>query len=304
MHPLRTYHSHSASVTSISISPPPPAPIPLPNSGNERLSYVPHWQHIYIATSSIDGHVFIAPLAPTPQGALNAPLPPPSQKDLLLKSFGRPILSVALSPNYYNDRIFLSGGLAGSLILSQNDRPGSRLISNLANVTNTNPVSWLGSTLGGLTGGNAGKDVVLHGGEGQVSSITWSRETHRFVAWGTEQGIKIMRSQSFLSEELEILRNAGVNNVERTGSWKRISAIDRPESISEEMAAMNKPKIEWVDRRTLVENEEGQQLGWPVSKERIVIGWGPNVWVVNVTGVTSEEASSDRKWGYAEIVSM
>lgn len=214
------------------------------------------------------------------------------------------MLSVALSPNFYNDRTFLSGGLAGSLVLSQNDRPGSRLVSNLANVTNATPASWLGSALGGLTGGSAGKDVVLHGGDGAVSSITWSRESARFVAWGTEMGIKIMRSHMFDSIELDILRGAGVAAAERVGAWKRICSLDRPESIPEDLSGVYKPKIEWVDRRTLVEGEEGQHVGWEISKERVVIGWGPHVWVLNVTGVSKDTADLESKWGYAETVNM
>lgn len=289
-------------MTSISISPPPPPPLPLPgtNVGGVQAA----WKHIFVASSSIDGHVFISPITQQPPNA--NPKAPQVQRDLLLKSFGRPVLSVALSPNFYNDRTFLSGGLAGSLVLSQNDRPGSRLVSNLAN-TSSNPVSWLGSTIGGLTSGPAGKDVVLHGGEGQVSTITWSQETSRFVAWGTEQGIKIMRSHMFLPEEAETLRAAGVAAGERVGAWKRISAIDRPQAIPEDLAAVNKPRMEWVDRRVMSDDEDHagkESFAWETQKERLVIGWGPCIWIVNVTGVTKAGMEGDQKFGYAEIIHM
>ena len=136
---LRVYHAHSASVSSISISPfPPPPPTAKPEAVN-RLNnqstpmksppsmagsgMSPRSQKtappvpatpsnsIYIATSSIDGNVCVASLV--------------DQKDVTLRNFGRPVQSVALSMDFRRDRSYLSGGLAGSLVLSTGGRAGT-----------------------------------------------------------------------------------------------------------------------------------------------------------------------------------
>ena len=59
---------------------------------------------IYIASASIDGHVCVSSLV--------------DPKDVTLRNFARPVQAVALSPDYKNDRSYLSGGLAGELILA------------------------------------------------------------------------------------------------------------------------------------------------------------------------------------------
>ncbi|KAF9891111.1 Vacuolar protein sorting-associated protein 41 [Aspergillus nanangensis] len=276
---LRVYHAHSASVTSISVSPFPP---PLPNirpgnltrhSDDQGHSFkspsatgslrgqprppIPSTpsNSIYIATSSIDGNVCVASLV--------------DPKDVLLRNFGRPVHAVALSPEYKSDRTFLSGGRAGDLILTTGGRVGTSTNSTTMGGAAAAASSWFGSM--GL-GANTGKDVVLHGGEGAISAIKWSL-SGKYVVWVNEEGIKVMRSNLHLdSSDSEL-------------SWKRISHIDRPNRPGwEEMAGVWKARAEWVDQDAL-RNEGLTQAQSAVTDEKVeklVVGWGETVWVIDV----------------------
>lgn len=183
---LRTYHAHSASITSCSVSPvPPPPTLTRTQDGNAFLakssasvkaqsfqtntassprkarapqSTIPNipTNQIYIATSSIDGHVCVSSLV--------------DPKDVQLRNFARPVQAVALSPDYKTDRTYLSGGRAGNLILTVGGKSGVSADAN-TNSTAAAASGWLGSM--GL-GGNNGKDTILHQGEGTISTIKWS----------------------------------------------------------------------------------------------------------------------------------
>lgn len=199
-------------------------------------------------------------------------------------------------------------------------------------------MAWMG------LGGSSGKDTVLHSGEGAISAISWSKESPRFVAWTNEQGIKIMRSHIVPPEvkKEEVIEGSeggpsiGVNPglaswipglgvggrpVGET-TWKRISAIERPESIPEELATVHKPRLEWIDRRNLSEDDpDGRTLttaddvsptavkGKPSmgtdwgQREKLLVGWGGTIWVMDVFAGdgTGEE---EKRAGWAEIVHM
>ena len=319
----RVYHAHTASVSSISISPfPPPlastkldalkrnsraregSPAPStprkaqdsPSSKGPQQPSVPLTPSnaIYIATSSIDGNVCVASLT--------------DQKDVLKRNFGRPVQAVALSPDYKTDRSYLSGGLAGSLVLTVGGRTGTS-----SNATTTGAAAqatgWLGSI--GLSA-NTGTDKVLHSGEGAISTIKWSLSGD-YVVWVNEQGIKIMRSHLHLdSGETEF-------------AWKRISHTDHPNRPGwDEMAGIWKAHVEWIDETGLELDDQfptndgtlekpkdalnGQPPKIPIGKriEKLVVGWSGTIWVINVhpggTGVGKEVG--ERKIGRAEIVTM
>ncbi|KAI9929049.1 hypothetical protein ASPWEDRAFT_49288 [Aspergillus wentii DTO 134E9] len=296
LQPLRVYHAHSASITSISISPYPP-PLPTTKSdylnrapteeqvssprissgsaslrGQRRLSHQPALaatpsNSIYIATSSIDGNVCVASLV--------------DPKDVLLRNFGRPVQAVALSPEYKSDRMFLSGGRAGDLILTTGGRVGASTNSTTMGGAAAAASSWLGSI--GL-GANSGKDTILHGGEGAISTIKWSL-SGKYVAWVNEEGIKIMRSSLHLdSADYEL-------------AWKRLSHIDRPNRPGwEEMASVWKARAEWIDVNSLESQENQSSNNTPhrdgstppqsvavnENVEKLVVGWGGTVWVIDV----------------------
>ena len=141
---LRTYNAHSATITSISISPPTPPPKPrpatrtvseaiasiksppasiksasqtnaAPRSTQSRTQQPPPLPNtpnnqVHVATSSLDGHVCIQHLIDT--------------SDVQLRNFARPVQAVALSPDYRSDQMYLSGGLAGQLILTTGGKAG------------------------------------------------------------------------------------------------------------------------------------------------------------------------------------
>jgi WD40 repeat protein len=315
---LKVYHAHTASVSAISISPnPPPVPTARPE-GPQRLASQLQQEtsspgkgstgpknspkqppvpltasnQIHIATSSIDGNICVASLV--------------DEKDVQLRNFGRPVQAVALSPDYKNDRAYLSGGQAGSLILTTGGQAGRS-----ANATTTGAAAaasgWLGSF--GL-GANTGTDKVLHSGEGTISTIKWSR-SGKYVLWVNEHGIKIMRS------------NLKLESGEWGSEWTRISHVDRPARPGwEEMAGVWKARVEWIDRDSLEteddttlqhilsassngETEEGRR---PIEKEEraeeVVIGWGDNVWILKVypSGIGTGKQAGQRKAGRAEII--
>ncbi|KAJ5887964.1 hypothetical protein N7495_008005 [Penicillium taxi] len=310
MQPLRVYHGHSASVTCISISPYPP---PLPNpkldfparqigddlrsptrsptssgsirgqrSGQASIASTPS-NSIHIASASIDGNVCISSLV--------------DPKDILKRNFGRPVQAVALSPDYKNDRTFISGGRAGELILTSGGRIGVSSNATTMGGATAAASSWLGSM--GL-GGGSGKDTILHSGEGAISTIRWSL-SGKYVAWVNEEGIKIMRSNLHLeSSQLEI-------------AWKRISHIDRPTGPGwDDMASVWKARAEWIDQSALDDMDKldphddmTQHATPPVvstpQAEKLLVGWGGTVWVIDVYPDRACKSSKGEKYGSAEV---
>ncbi|KAL8912838.1 MAG: hypothetical protein Q9171_002216 [Xanthocarpia ochracea] len=309
---IKVYHAHSTSVSAVSISPfPPPLPSPKSNANARLVSAqqsspapsfagtskgsnpgrspkpppvpVTNSNQIYIATSSIDGNVCVASLI--------------DPKDVMLRNFGRPVHGVALSPEYKNDHSYLSGGLAGNLILTVGGRSGTSSTSNAGAGAAAAASGWLGAF--GL-GSNTGKDTILHSGEGAIRTIQWSLSGN-YVVWVNEKGIKLMRS------------NLHLETNESESAWKRISHIDHPNrAVWEEMASVWKPHAKWIDE-TGLETEDldtsrvnGLQkapshpsniTGAPLPKsaarrtrsEKLVVGWGDTIWIINVLpgGATS-----------------
>lgn len=310
---LRVYQAHSASVTSISISPfPPPLPNPKLDSAVRQPAedYRPSTRtstssgsirgqprgqapvpvtpanSIYIASASIDGNVCVSSLV--------------DPKDIIKRNFGRPVQAVALSPDYKNDRTFISGGRAGELILTTGGRVGVSSNATTMGGATAAASNWLGSM--GL-GASSGKDTILHNGEGAISTIRWSL-SGKYVTWVNEEGIKIMRSNLFLeSSELEF-------------AWKRISHIDRPNGPGwEEMASVWKARAEWIDQSALDDNDNignsvdqaRPQTSLPAnssSVEKLVVGWGGTVWVIDVYPDRASKHSKGEKYGSAEVSTM
>ncbi|KAF1808378.1 hypothetical protein P152DRAFT_477408 [Eremomyces bilateralis CBS 781.70] len=280
---LRHYRAHTASITSVSVSPFPP---PLPSARSEaatkprvtspesrrsapmapptssprtpRHAQIPTTpsNSIYIATASIDGHVCVQSLV--------------DPKDVMLRNFARPIQAVALSPEYKSDRSFVSGGLAGQLILTSGGRLGASSNAN-TNSAAAAASGWLGS-LG--IGSNPGKDAVLHSGEGSISTIKWSL-SGKFVVWINEHGIKIMRT------------NLKLDSLDSERAWKTIGHIDRPKHGNwEDLGGGWKGRADWVNTDWLESDEEGPvvQNGTNAkhSVEKLVVGWGDTAWVLLV----------------------
>lgn len=323
---IRVYHAHTASISSLSVSPfpPPLAPTKMdapsrngspqkdqaalltPQSEKERpYARSPKQQPaipstpsnaIYIASASIDGNVCVA--------SLNDP------KDVILRNFGRPVKAVSLSPDYKNDRSYLSGGLAGNLVLTTGGRAGTSSTSSTTGSTAASASGWLGSL--GL-GTNTGKDRVLHFGEGTVSTIKWSL-SGKYVVWVNEQGIKIMRSHLQLEA------------AEAEFAWKRISHTDHPNRPGwDEMAGIWKAHVEWIDEAGL-ESEDTYPPTNAVKKdlenlhdlqrlkssspnsriEKLVVGWSGTIWIMKVHpgGAGTGKNAGEWKWGRAEVVTM
>ncbi len=310
------YHAHTASISSISIS---PYSLPLPGSraelaqklqvdsssapnrspssspapkGKQQQAPIPNIpsNQIYISTSSIDGNVCISSLV--------------DPKDVQLRNFGRPVQTVALSPEYKSNKSYLSGGQAGSLVLTTGGQAGKS-----SNATTTGAAAaasgWLGSI--GL-GTNTGSDRVLHSGEGTISTIKWSL-SGKYVLWVNEQGIKIMRSNLKLE--------SGESGLE----WKRMSHIDRPNRPGwEDMAGVWKARAEWIDRENL-EAEDDSPLTAVVplpangasssprpgpkktKTEEILVGWGDSAWIIKVYPGSTENGN-ENKIGSAEVATM
>lgn len=315
---LRVYHAHSATVTSISISPFPPQ---LPNIKHELASRIAEdpstttkassssgsmrgqskqtpqvalpstpSNSIYIATSSIDGNVCIASLL--------------DKKDVLLRNFGRPVQAVALSPEYKSDRTFVSGGRAGELVLTTGGKVGVSTNSTTMGGAAATASSWLGTF--GLAG-NAGKDTVLHSGEGAISTIKWSL-SGKYVAWVNEEGIKIMRS------------NLHLDSADSELAWKRVSHTDRPNRQGwEEMAGVWKARAEWVNESLLeteqlpnkTAEESQDEASTPTQStivkerlEKLVVGWGGTVWVIHVYPDRPNKSNKDQRIGSVEVATM
>ncbi|KAF2399914.1 hypothetical protein EJ06DRAFT_530695 [Trichodelitschia bisporula] len=317
--PLRAYHAHSASVTAVSISPfPPPRPTgrldvvarpsnEAPTSSPSRsgsvasgaspsrparqaLAPVPPTpsNSIFIATSSMDGHVCVSSLV--------------DPKDVQLRNFGRRLNAVALSPEYKSDRSFLSGDKDGNLILTTGGKSG---VSANANINSTAAAAsgWLSSI--GLMA-NTGRDTVLHSGEGAINTIKWSL-SGRFVVWVNEQGFKIMRS------------NLRLESADADRAWKRVAHVDRPSRDQwEDMAAAWKAHVEWIDDKNLEADEDvpangrtqgqsGTENGTSKKRvEKLVVGWGDTAWVLSVTpeGPGIGKAAGERVAATATILHL
>ncbi|KAG9761251.1 WD domain-containing protein, partial [Aureobasidium melanogenum] len=282
---LRLYHAHSASITAIDVSPTPQPfsnlpkldrlnsnawrapPLPIPSSRNPKqaptLPPTPS-NLIHIATASIDGHVCVSSLV--------------DPKDVSLRNFARPVNAVALSPEYKTDRTYLSGGLAGNLIMTAGAKSGVSADAN-TNSAAAAASGWLGSI--GL-GHNTGKDTVLHSGEGAISTISFSN-SGRFVVWVNEHGIKIMRSHLKLESH------------ESESAWKRIAHIDRPNRNAwPDMASVWKARVQWINDDALeadldeprAPNGSATQDSNKASKktppEKLIVGWGDTAWLIHV----------------------
>ena len=323
---LRMYHAHSASISTISISPCPPplappkadsssgftldrrgspassiaaANISSPSSRNPIPATVPRTasNSIHIATASIDGNVCVASLV--------------NQKDTLQRNFGRPVQAVALSPDYKNDRSYLSGGLAGNLVLTTGGQQGTRSTSSTTGGAAA-AAGWLGSI--GL-GPNTAKDTILHSGEGTISVIRWSL-SGKFVVWVNEKGIKIMRS------------NTHLESAEGDLAWKRMNHIDHPNRAAwDDMSGVWKPRVEWIDEAGLETDDiygtttngldklQSPLPGTSVSKlsgakpkrkERLLVGWGDTIWIIDVyPGAQAvQHQAGEKKIGHVEIITM
>ncbi|KFA62023.1 hypothetical protein S40285_02146, partial [Stachybotrys chlorohalonatus IBT 40285] len=321
---LRAYRAHSASVTGISVS---PYPLPLPNEKLDNLSQSGHAasaassarppsrssEHshspakaarrpreavqiprtpsndIYVATSSMDGNVCVQSLI--------------DLKDVQLRNFARPVHAVALSPDYKNDRTYLSGGTAGQLIVTVGGSPG-RSTSTTTGTAAATASGWLGSM--GLSS-NSGRDTILHSGEGIVSCIKWSL-SGKYVVWLNEHGIKIMRSKLHLE------------SADADHAWKRIGHIDRPQTEEwETMASVWKGRVEWIDEQSVETDESPAPVVTALSVtdrskeqvdatkktfERLVVGWGGTIWIIHVhpSSLGFGKNAGEKIPGRAEIV--
>jgi hypothetical protein len=229
-------------------------------------------------------------------------------KDVQLRNFARPLQAVALSPDYKNDRSYISGGLAGNLVLTVGGRTGASTTSTTTGTASATAAGWLGSI--GL-GGNSGKDTVLHSGEGTISTIKWSL-SGKYIAWINEQGIKVMRSSLHLE------------SADAEFAWRRIGHVDRPQEDGwEEMASVWKGRVEWIDEKALEADEDGKarevaapslataSLRQQASKdsrriEKLLVGWGGTIWIINVHpgDVGVGKNVGERTAGRAEIIKM
>ena len=280
--------SSSTNTTSPTSRSPKPPPVPLTPSNA-----------IHIASSSIDGKVCVVSLT--------------DPKDVLLRDFGRPVRAVALSPTYKTDRSYLSGGLAGSLILTTGGSPGKSSVSYTTGGAAAPVAGWLGSI--GL-GSNTGKDTVLHRGEGTINTIKWSL-SGKYVAWVNEQGIKFIRSHLHLEA------------AEAEYSWQRFGHIDHPNLPGwEDMAGVWKANLEWIDEAGLETDEleinssngtqeaprnqaSGISSGSKVNLKRIkyeklIIGWSGTIWIINLHPGSSGvgKGVGERKIGRVDVVTM
>jgi hypothetical protein len=236
-------------------------------------------------------------------------------KDVTLRNFARPVQAVALSPDYKSDRQYLSGGLAGELILTTGGQAGVRSNANTSHASHA-AQGWLGAI--GL-GGNSGKDTILHAGEGTISMIKWSL-SGKFVAWVNEHGIRIMRT------------NLHLEGSDSDAAWKRIGFVEKPNrKIWEEMAGVWKARLEWVDDQQLESDDDAiirmnnsnatekpdvtlphqrssgknpQSTKKDRKLEKLVIGWGDTAWIVHVDpgGAGVGRNVGERSVGSADMV--
>jgi hypothetical protein len=226
-------------------------------------------------------------------------------KDVQLRNFARPIQAVALSPDYKNDRTYLSGGLAGQLVLTVGAPTGRS--TSMTTGASAQAVGWLG----GMVGAGSGKDTVLHSGEGTINTIKWSL-SGRYVVWLNEHGIKVMRTKLHLE------------SADAEDAWKRIGHIDRPQTDEwETMASVWKGRAEWIDDQAVELDESGaghqvsplspaaeslrqQQAKSNKTIERLIVGWGGTIWIIHVHpgGVGTGRNAGEKSAGRAEIVKM
>lgn len=235
--------------------------------------------------------------------------------DVSFRNYARPVNAVAMSPEYKSDRSYLSGGLAGNLILTAGAQTGVTTNAN-TNSTAGSASGWLGSI--GL-GSNNGRDTILHSGEGGISTIKWSL-SGRYVVWVNEQGIKIMRS------------NISLDAQDIDSAWKRIGHVERPNRrVWEDMASVWKARVEWANddyindaemppvnviqttngNPHLVPPSPGSARGSISSapsvrprksrSESLLVGWGDTVWMMHVKA-GSERGKTGFKIGKVEIV--
>lgn len=228
-------------------------------------------------------------------------------KDVQLRNFARPVHAVALSPDFKNDRTYLSGGTAGNLILTVGGGPG-RSTSTTIGTASATASGWLGSM--GL-GTNTGKDTVLHSGEGIISTIKWSL-SGKYVVWLNEHGIKIMRSHLHLESG------------DPEDAWKRIGHCDRPQTDEwETMAGVWRGRVEWIDEQAVPTNDGDKDpdevLPSPATDrlrshhdkakkqiERVLVGWGGTIWIIHVHpgGAGSGKKADEKRLGWAEMAKM
>ena len=215
---------------------------------------------------------------------------------------------MGLSPQYKSDRTYLSGGLAGNLVLTVGGRSGHSSVSTTTGTAAASAAGWLG-TIG--LGTSDGKDTVLHSGEGTISSVKWSL-SGKYVVWLNEHGIKIMRS------------NIDLDGADAESSWKRIAHIDHPQGDEwDEMASVWKGRVEWIDEKSLETDEDDKAREGAASSpataklkqqaargndriEKLLVGWGNTIWLINVhpggTGVGKHVG--EHSVGRAEIIKM
>jgi hypothetical protein len=225
-------------------------------------------------------------------------------KDVTLRNFARPVQAVALSPDYRNDRTYLSGGLAGQFILTVG-APYGRSSSTTVG-TAAAAAGWLGSV--GL-GSNTGKDTVLHSGEGTITAIKWSL-SGKYVAVINEHGVWIWRTGLHLDK------------AEVDDGWKRIGHVDRPQNEEwDTMAAVWKGRLEWIDESaadadenegaagsanasTATDKLKHHQRKNEQKSERLIVGWGGIVWLVRVnpSAVGVGKHVGERSAANAEVI--
>ena len=233
-------------------------------------------------------------------------------KDVTLRNFARPVQAVALSPDYKNDRSYLSGGLAGELILTSGGPIGTRANANTSSASQA-AAGWLGAI--GL-GGNSGRDTILHSGEGSISTIKWSL-SGKYVVWVNEEGIRFMRTNLFL------------DSADSEFAWKRIGFVGKPNRrVWQDMAALWKARVEWIDDESLESDDDAimslndhrdhnkaeptlphhrthkQEKGPKKEKvEKLVVGWGDAAWIIHVIpgGVGKGKQTGERSPGSIEV---
>lgn len=234
-------------------------------------------------------------------------------KDVTLRNFGRPVQAVALSPDYKNDRSYLSGGLAGELIHTVGGPIGVRSNANTSAASQA-AHGWLGAI--GL-GGHGGRDTILHSGEGTITAIKWSL-SGKFVAWANEHGVRLMRTDLHL------------DSADSDDAWKRIGIIEKPNRrVWQDMASVWKPRIEWIDDQSLESDDDaimsmnGHHLvdkadatlphnrssqpakeGNKKNIEKLIIGWGDTAWIVHVRpgGAGVGRNVGERSVGTADVI--
>jgi hypothetical protein len=226
-------------------------------------------------------------------------------RDVQLRNFARPVQAVALSPDYKNDRTYLSGGLAGQLILTVNGGIGR------STSTTTGAAAAATGWLGSVVGSHTGKDTILHSGEGTINTIQWSL-SGKYVVWFNEYGFKIMRTH--LHHETNHSEDA----------WKRIGHFDRHDTPEwETMASVWKGRAEWIDETAFenLDRQSGPQTDVlsPAAErlrnqatlgkkkiERLMVGWGDTIWLIHVdpTGSGPGRRAGDRTPGAAHIIKV